>query len=110
MGVVLTMIKTPQFSTSARILVESKTQTVAISNTENPLGNLLLPSSGHDVSTQVEILRSPMLLRGYTRRQASRMAWLLMCGQWANRLIDLILRRLPRREWKVLPQPYPRFI
>lgn len=62
MGVVLTLITTPKYSSSARILVEGKMQTVAINDTQNPLGNLFVPTTGHDVKTQVEILRSPIVL------------------------------------------------
>src|SRR5690606_37352659 len=62
MGIVLTLITTPRYSSSARILVEGKIQAVTISDTENPLGNLFIPRSGHDVATQVQILRSPLVL------------------------------------------------
>jgi capsular exopolysaccharide synthesis family protein len=62
LGIVLTLITTPRFSSTARVLVEGKTQTLAISDTNNPLSNLFVPTTGHDVATQVEILRSPVVL------------------------------------------------
>lgn len=62
LGVVLTLITTPRYSSSARILVEGKIQAVTISDTENPLSNLFIPRTGHDVATQVQILRSPLVL------------------------------------------------
>lgn len=61
-GIVLTLITTPRYSSSARILVEGKIQAVTISDTENPLSNLFIPRSGYDVATQVQILRSPLVL------------------------------------------------
>jgi uncharacterized protein involved in exopolysaccharide biosynthesis len=61
-AVVLTLLSKPLFSTGARILVEGKTQTVSLRDTQNPLGSLFVPTVGHDIETQVEILRSPMLL------------------------------------------------
>jgi capsular exopolysaccharide synthesis family protein len=62
LGVALTFMTKPLYRSTARILVEGKASTIALSNTTDPLSNLFLPSTGHDVVTQIEILRSPAIL------------------------------------------------
>ncbi len=62
LGVALTMMTKPVYLTAARILVQGKTSLFTITNTQDPLNNLFLPDAGYDVNTQVELLRSPLIL------------------------------------------------
>src|SRR5688572_16073829 len=48
-GTVVTMATKPLYRSSARILVEGQTTTVALSNTDDPLSQLFLPPAGHAV-------------------------------------------------------------
>jgi len=61
LGAVITFMTRPSYRSSARILVEGKAQMLAINNPADPLNNFI-PPAGHEVSTQVEILRSPTLM------------------------------------------------
>src|SRR5689334_8048711 len=49
LGVALTFMTKPLYRSTARILVEGKASTIALSNTTDPLSNLFLPTTGHDV-------------------------------------------------------------
>ena len=57
-GVIVTLMTKPVFSTSARLLVEGKSNTLAINNGGDPLSSVFQPPVGHDVDTQIEMLRS----------------------------------------------------
>jgi uncharacterized protein involved in exopolysaccharide biosynthesis len=61
-GTVVTFLTRPQYRSTVRILVEGKAAAVSLNNTTDPLGQLFLPAAGHEVNTQVEVLRSPILL------------------------------------------------
>ena len=63
LGVVLTFMAKPTYRSSSRVLVESKSPVMSISNSSNPVGDLLLPSNTHRVNTQVEILRGSDIAR-----------------------------------------------
>ena len=63
LGTLVTLMTKPVWSTSARLLVEGRNNTVAISNSNDPMGVALTPKSGHEVDTQIEILRSSMVLK-----------------------------------------------
>ncbi len=58
LGAVLTFMAKPTYRSTSRILVENKVTVMALNNTTNPFSDLLLPSSGQRVETQVEILRA----------------------------------------------------
>ncbi len=59
---VVTLLSKPVYRSTAQILVEGKGITLAQVNTEDPLGNLFLPPTGHDVDTQIAVLQSRSLL------------------------------------------------
>jgi capsular exopolysaccharide synthesis family protein len=61
-GIAVTLATKPLYRSTSQILVEGKSTTLAVSDTSNPLNSLFLPSSGHEVATQVQILGSPALL------------------------------------------------
>jgi polysaccharide biosynthesis transport protein len=63
-GVTTTLMTTPVYQTSARMLVQGKLMSVTVSSSDSssdPLSSLFIPTAEHDVNTQVEILRSPAL-------------------------------------------------
>lgn len=62
LGVVLTMMTKPVYRASAKILVEGKRSMLAINNTNDPMSNLFLPAAGSDVQTQIEVLRSSLVI------------------------------------------------
>ena len=57
LGAIVTFLSKPVYRASARILVEGKSMTVAQYNGADPLSNLFLPDTGHDVTTQIEVLQ-----------------------------------------------------
>src|SRR5690606_26873029 len=61
-GTVVTMATKPLYRSTARILVEGKSTALALSNTSDPLSQVFLPPAGHNVETQVEVLRSQTFL------------------------------------------------
>jgi capsular exopolysaccharide synthesis family protein len=61
-GVVVTLATRPLYRSTSRILVEGKTSTLSVSNTSDPLAQAFLPPAGHDVDTQVEMLRGEKFL------------------------------------------------
>ncbi len=63
LGTLVTLMTKPVWNTSARLLVEGKSNTLAINNSNDPMGAALTPKSGHEVDTQIEILRSSMVLK-----------------------------------------------
>ena len=63
LGAVATFLTKPLYRSTANLLVEGKASTIALNNTSDALSNLFLPAAGHDVSTQVEVLRSPKLFK-----------------------------------------------
>lgn len=72
MGCVITFMTRPKYSSSTRILVEGKSSTVAVNDTTDPLGGIFLPQAGHEVNTQVEVLRSPILLSNVSKELRAR--------------------------------------
>ncbi len=62
LGLAITLITKPVYRTGARLLVEGKSNTINLSTGDDPLSSVFAPKSGRDVDTQVEILRSPMVL------------------------------------------------
>ena len=58
LGVVATLMTKPVFSTGLRLLVEGRSKTVSISNSNDPLSSVFQPPPGREVDTQIEILRS----------------------------------------------------
>ena len=63
LGVVVTMMTRPVFSTSAKLLVEGKSNMVAINNSGDPLSSVFQPPIGHEVDTQIEMLRSSFVTK-----------------------------------------------
>lgn len=61
-GVVVTLMAKPVYRTTARILVEGKSLTLAQYDSSNPLSNVFMPDTGHDVATQIEVLQGDTLL------------------------------------------------
>ena len=61
-GTVVTLATKPLYRSSGRIMVEGKATAFAINNTDDPMSDVFLPPAGHEVDTQVEILRSKLLL------------------------------------------------
>ena len=57
LGAIVTFLAKPVYRANARILVEGKSLTVAQYNGADPLSNLFLPDTGHDVTTQIEVLQ-----------------------------------------------------
>ena len=57
LGAIVTFLSKPVYRANARILVEGKSLTVAQYNGADPLSNLFLPDTGHDVTTQIEVLQ-----------------------------------------------------
>ncbi len=62
LGVAVTFMAKPVYRTSARILVEGRSLSVASYNSDNPLVGLFTPDSGHDISTQLEVLQGDRVL------------------------------------------------
>ncbi len=62
LGIAVTLMTKPIYRTGARLLVEGRNNTVAFNNSDDPLSSVFQPKSGRDVDTQVEILRSPLVL------------------------------------------------
>lgn len=62
LGVAVTFMAKPVYRTSARILVEGRTYSVAQYSSENPLVGLFTPDSGHDILTQLEVLQGDRVL------------------------------------------------
>lgn len=62
LGVILTLMTKPVYLSTGRVLVEGKQSLLNINNTTNPLSNLFMSSAGREVETQIEILRSPLVL------------------------------------------------
>ncbi|BCM88555.1 putative tyrosine-protein kinase YveL [Abditibacteriota bacterium] len=62
LGIAITLMTKPVYRTGARLLVEGRTNTFAFSNVSDPLNNVFQPKTGRDVDTQVEVLRSPLVL------------------------------------------------
>ena len=62
LGIVVTLLTKPVYRTSARLLVEGRSNTVSFSTSDDPLSPIFAAKSGRDVDTQVEILRSPKVL------------------------------------------------
>ncbi len=58
LGIVVTLMTKPVFSTGLRLLVEGRSNTVAINNSSDPLSSVFQPPPGREVDTQIEILRS----------------------------------------------------
>ncbi len=61
-GAVATWLSKPVYRSTARILVEGKALSVAQYNANDPLSGLFTNSTGHDVSTQIEVLQSPTVV------------------------------------------------
>lgn len=62
LGVVLTLMSKPVYRSSAKILVEGKRTMLAINNGNDPMSSLFLPATGSDVATQIEVLRSSLVI------------------------------------------------
>lgn len=62
LGVLATFLSKPIYRTGARLLVEGRTNSFALSNDNGPLTSVFQPKAGRDVDTQVEILRSAVVL------------------------------------------------
>lgn len=58
LGIVSTLMTKPVFSTGLRLLVEGRSNAVAINNSSDPLSSVFQPPPGREVDTQIEILRS----------------------------------------------------
>jgi capsular exopolysaccharide synthesis family protein len=61
-GLVVTMLAKPLFRTGGRLLVEGKTTSIAQVNTADPLSSIM-PHSGHDVATQIEVMTGQRVLQ-----------------------------------------------
>ena len=63
LGIVVTLMTKPVFSTALRLLVEGRSSTVAINTSNDPLSSVFQPPPGRAVDTQIEILRSSRIVR-----------------------------------------------
>lgn len=62
LGIVVTLMTKPVFSTALRLLVEGRSNTVAINTSIDPLSSVFQPPAGREVDTQIEILRSSRVM------------------------------------------------
>ena len=62
-GAIVTFMPKPQYRTSARILVEGKSNTVAAYGPGDPLSGFSVQDAGHDITTQIEILQGSELMQ-----------------------------------------------
>src|SRR5579871_1561312 len=62
LGLAITFMAKPVYRTSARILVEGKSYAVNTVDANNPLNNLFMADTGHDIATQIEVLQGDKVL------------------------------------------------
>ncbi len=62
LGFVVTLMTKPVYRTGAKLLVEGRNNTFNMSNNEDAFAPVFQPKSGRDVDTQIELLRSPLVL------------------------------------------------
>lgn len=62
LGIVVTLMTKPVFSTSLRLLVEGRSNKVTIATGNDPLSSVFQPPPGREVDTQIEILRSSRIV------------------------------------------------
>ena len=62
-GLLVTFMTKPLYRTTARILVEGKSNAVTQLDSSNPLGNLFSADTGHDVDTQLEVIQGDAVIR-----------------------------------------------
>lgn len=72
LGIVVTLMTKPVFSTSARLLVEGRSNTVAINTSGDPLSSVFQPPPGREVDTQIEILRSSRVVNQVYKQSGVR--------------------------------------
>src|ERR1041385_6456042 len=62
LGVAITFMAKPIYRTSARILVEGKTFALQAVDNSNPLSGIFMADTGHDIATQIEVLKGDKVL------------------------------------------------
>ena len=62
LGIVVTLMTKPVFSTGLRLLVEGRSNTLSVNTSSDPLSSVFQPPPGREVDTQIEILRSSRVM------------------------------------------------